>query len=1065
MGDSIASGDSNLSHSFRRAKFSARKRDEPQFSPDEIDSLPALVDFNAKHNPSHTFCVQCHTSGPPTCVSFSSFKLATDRCREWLLDQPCLTKREANDRSPVAIFLESDIRIFIYLVGFLRAGIPCLLLSERLSDVAAKHLIAAAAASAVVVSTRTRAALDLLDRDDNVDVDVDQSEIEFLLAPPLDYFLSSADKKSVAAGTTTYELSDDSSGDLVFHSSGTTGLPKPIYLGHRHLLGYAACHEFSPDVDESTTGKTLTTLPLYHGFGLLAPCLALSVGKPVVLTPSASIPNANLLCSILQQHGITSMMTVPSVLEECISVENDAFKPIRDLEFIAVGGGPMKPNVAKVLLERGAKLLNHFGATELGAIAPIFRLTAKYTYPWLVLRKDVPFDIHELGVDEEGRRLCKLIAHPFGWNKPLELQDSLQLGSSPDGTLQVKILGRKDDLIVLKTGEKVSPTLWESSLMTDPLIKSAIVFGESRFQLGVILELSIQAANLDNNQILDEIWPLVEATNSQADRHARIESRACFILTPRDITLPRTAKGSIQRREVYNILARQIDEAYEALDQEFSSSLIGSLNASNLDENLRKVVSLFLPSYIQDSDWNQDTNLFELGMDSLQATRLHRVLRSYIEAQPHQKNLANHTCNLTYAYPTLRLMSAFLTTGAGRELESRQSRMYDILQEFQIRTSEVDVLPRDGKVVVITGATGCLGANLVEILTSRGDILEVICLVREHQAQDEMTHFNHSLDEKGIALTDTQMAKVRLIRWHPGDDHLGMAPGEYNLIARTATHIFHGAWPMNFNLSLLSLKSQIRATASLIELGLECQKTRPNITPRLILASSIAVVGGYVKLFGGSMIPEIVPDDPLTTVPMGYAEAKWVCERLVEDARRLMPSKINCAVIRIGQVAGSTKTGFWNPGEHIPRMLQASQKVNALPKLAGDVSWLPADIAANAIAEILLDDRTGHLLYHVENPVRQSWKDILSIIQEDYSFKNVPLIEFDRWIELATAEGKPLEDLRWFFKEYFLPMATGEVKLETIHSTWSSPTLRASSVVNKSTLQLYLSVWKKLGAL
>lgn len=42
------------------------------------------------------------------------------------------------------------------------------------------------------------------------------------------------------------------------------GLPKAIRLAHRYLLGYAACHLFPPDEDESKRGINLSTLPLFH---------------------------------------------------------------------------------------------------------------------------------------------------------------------------------------------------------------------------------------------------------------------------------------------------------------------------------------------------------------------------------------------------------------------------------------------------------------------------------------------------------------------------------------------------------------------------------------------------------------------------------------------------------------------------------------------------------------------------------------------------------------------------------------------------------------------------------
>jgi acyl-CoA synthetase (AMP-forming)/AMP-acid ligase II len=54
----------------------------------------------------------------------------------------------------------------------------------------------------------------------------------------------------------------DSPGALILHSSGTTGLPKPIRLSHRYLIGYAGCHRLS--AEEAAGRLILSTLPLYH---------------------------------------------------------------------------------------------------------------------------------------------------------------------------------------------------------------------------------------------------------------------------------------------------------------------------------------------------------------------------------------------------------------------------------------------------------------------------------------------------------------------------------------------------------------------------------------------------------------------------------------------------------------------------------------------------------------------------------------------------------------------------------------------------------------------------------
>lgn len=57
-----------------------------------------------------------------------------------------------------------------------------------------------------------------------------------------------------------YEYSDLST--IVVHTSGTTGLPKPIYHGHTYPLLFATCHRLPPQ--QELFKPNVSTLPLYH---------------------------------------------------------------------------------------------------------------------------------------------------------------------------------------------------------------------------------------------------------------------------------------------------------------------------------------------------------------------------------------------------------------------------------------------------------------------------------------------------------------------------------------------------------------------------------------------------------------------------------------------------------------------------------------------------------------------------------------------------------------------------------------------------------------------------------
>ena len=59
---------------------------------------------------------------------------------------------------------------------------------------------------------------------------------------------------------------------------------------------------------------------------------------------------------------------------------------------------------------------------------------------------------------------------------------------------------------------------------------------------------------------------------------------------------------------------------------------------------------------------------------------------------------------------------------------------------------------------------------------------------------------------------------------------------------------------------------------------------------RLVFISSIAVVGQYPVISGPGMIPEVSIKDSRCTNTFGYGQAKLICEKMVEQAGRVLKS-------------------------------------------------------------------------------------------------------------------------------------------------------------------------------
>ena len=157
-----------------------------------------------------------------------------------------------------------------------------------------------------------------------------------------------------------------------------------------------------------------------------------------------------------------------------------------------------------------------------------------------------------------------------------------------------------------------------------------------------------------------------------------------------------------------------------------------------------------------------------------------------------------------------------------------------------------------------------------------------------------------------------------------------------------------------------------------------------------------------------------MPISASVAVGAGYAESKWVGERILEIAaeRKVVQS----VVIRIGQLSGGAN-GAWKLSEWLPSMVCASAALGCLPQGQGVssisissqygeltilqvVSWLPADTCAAIIAEIAETTSTTSM-FHIRHPRPISWADIMGHFS---SVLKVPTVPYQKWLARLLEE-------------------------------------------------------------
>jgi acyl-CoA synthetase (AMP-forming)/AMP-acid ligase II len=227
-------------------------------------SLPELVDFHARVNPHHRFCIQAQKDAdvPLLNVTYGQLKHLTLRCQHWLRENVAGIRLEsdAKDR-PVGLFMDSDLTLVIYIFALMGLGVPAVLLSTRLSAEAVRYLLQKTRTSAIIASPR----LDGIVAEALGSWETDNSPSSRYSPVPYKAFWADEGHLSFPKGDISHKnhyVSESDCNVLILHSSGTTGLPKPIYTSHRHYFSFALCHEFA--TEEQMLSPGLSTSPLFH---------------------------------------------------------------------------------------------------------------------------------------------------------------------------------------------------------------------------------------------------------------------------------------------------------------------------------------------------------------------------------------------------------------------------------------------------------------------------------------------------------------------------------------------------------------------------------------------------------------------------------------------------------------------------------------------------------------------------------------------------------------------------------------------------------------------------------
>ncbi|KAL2882794.1 hypothetical protein SGCOL_002006 [Colletotrichum sp. CLE4] len=920
----------------------------------------------------------------------------------------------SNQAEVVALLANSDINYVVSMFALSRMGFAVLYLSTRLSPEAYSNLLEKTNCSRIVISERYS--------DMAAQINAESPITTFSILDKADYDLPtpSGDRFPVFTHPDAGKRIS-----FIVHSSGSTGLPKPIFQTH------AAC------ISNYSSGipyRAFLTLPLFHNHGISTLFRAIVAGHRIAIY-NANLPlSGTTLVKAMNATEPGSLHCVPYALKLLAETEG-GIEALQRLKLVLYGGSSCPDDLGDRLVEAGVYLVGHYGATEMGQLMTSFREPGdKYwnymrplasAKPWLRM---IPIagDVHECVVlDGLPSKVMSNSDDPAP-NSYRTRDTFVPHPTIPDAW---RYLGRLDDRVTLVNGEKVLPIPYENHIREHELVQEVVVFGVDKSIPGLVIIPSENAKGLSKEDILKTLSPVINEANARAEAFGRVSPEMIEVV---DIgtEYPRTDKGTVIRAGFYKQFADLIEDVYRRFEAPKDDVAGGELLTLDLPQLQDYLVNLFR-STLGFTKVEKDTDFFEAGVDSLQASTARGHIQRGVDIGG--KTLGQ---NVVFEYPNVLSLSKHvyaLRTGESVDIEDEIEVMRKLIAKYSdFPERKPGTIAPEGETVVLTGATGSLGAHLLAQVVRQPYVKTVYCLARASSPEEAESRVLASLAPKGLSLSETDKTKVRYLPTNLSLPDLGIPAEAAAELRKSLTTVIHSAWAVNFNLGVASFEAQhIRGVHNLLNFCLSTETVAP---ARLFFCSSISAAAG-------TPIPARVKETYVENLEhaqnMGYARSKVVTEHIVKAAAT--KTGMTARVLRLGQIVGDSEGGVWNQTEAIPLMIRSAKVIKALPALEETPSWMPADKMALAVLELARltgprctscgappsspDDADLDLVYQVQNPRLFHWTfDFLRALRDaGLEFQIVSQREWVRRLRESDPdpERNPTYKLLGFFEDKY----------------------------------------------
>ncbi|MFD0201597.1 MULTISPECIES: non-ribosomal peptide synthetase family protein [Saccharothrix] len=731
------------------------------------------------------------------------------------------------------------------------------------------------------------------------------------------------------------DVPDDGLAYIVY-TSGSTGVPKGVQVQHDTLANLTGAfidlHGFGPGQ------RILMIPPLSFDASVGDVFPAWCAGAAVVVHPEPAAIGGTDLLRLCAEHAITAVDSPAALFKRWVADLAGLDVDPGPLTVMMIGGEAVPPKaVAEWAASTGRRvaLVNHYGPTETTVCATAYRtVDASEVDPraaTLPIGRPLPgVGAYVLDADQRtapvgvpGQLHIGGLAPARGYRNDPErtasayLPDPTVLGGRryatgdlvrllPDGTLE--FLGRVDDQVKLR-GHRIEPGEVRSALQAHPEVAAAAVAVRGDTLVAYVVARS-QTPALDElrafcaGRLPDAMLPgaVVVLDELPLTRHGKVDVAALPDPDPAAGLTPYEPPRTPVERTLAEVWSEVLDVPLVGRRDSFFGLGGHSLIAAAVLAKVRSLLGVTVP------------------LRALFATADLAELAEVVE----QAAASDHTFAKKYksGLPTVP------------EMRADAIPPDDIEPRHPVRTGPAQR-------VLLTGATGFLGAHLLAELLSRTDA-EVHCLVRAETPDVALARVRANLRRAHLNVPEERLARVVPVIGDMSRPLLGLPRKDFDALAESVDAIYHNGAVMNFVLTYQwMMPPHVGSTVDVLRLA-----TRYSTKP-VHLMSTLGVFLGVN--YDKQLVTEADrPEDP-TGLDTGYHTTKWVADMMGVLARdRGVPLSIH----RIAAIVGDVRTGTAKTESYLSRQIATCAHAGAVPTTPDVIDMLPVDRLAGAIAGI-----------------------------------------------------------------------------------------------------------------